>query len=318
LSGSDSSDGLTETLLVTRLEGIARFETGSKDEELLIRSPAEALLLEPASSPDGGRIAYVRQLTPFVRPGDVPQAGMDLYVADRDGANSKLLIEHGQPNEMVRDPAWLPDGRRLLVSVQRIEQGRFVISLEQVDIETGARTVLRQGPFSLALSADGSKLAYLEIDASLNQTLRVANLDGSGARVIAGPAQGLVSFTSPRFSPDGRFLVFGAGEPIEQQISAGPQRFVSAAGGVAPASFARSPLFDGTPKDIWLYDLTTGELRKLADLNVDDPSLGWSRDGEQLFVYAGAGLFALDSASGESTRLAEGMFHGFMDVVQGG
>jgi Tol biopolymer transport system component len=201
----------------------------------------------------------------------------------------------------------------MVVSVQRIEGGRFVLSLEEVDAATGSRTLLREGAYQPAVSEDGAQLAYLEVDEAFNQTLWLSSYDGSNARAIAGPEQELVSFTSPRFSPDGRLLAFSAGEPIEQQIR-GDERY-AVAGGAPVGATGR---YDGTPKDIWLCDVSTGGLRKLTDLNLDDPGLAWSTDGTRLYVYAGAGLFAIDAASGESTRLGEGMFHGFVDVVRGG
>lgn len=315
--GNDSAGVPADTLLITRQEGIAEYQVDGGDEKLIIQAPPESLLIEPASSPDGSRIAYVRQLTPFVQPGVTPEAGMDLWLANGDGSDARPFIEHSVPNEMVRTPAWLPDGQHIVVSVQRIEGGRFIISLEEVDVATGARTVLRQDAYQPALSDDGAQLAYLEVDEVFNQTLWVSSSDGSNARPIAGAQQGLVAFTSPRFSPDGRLLAFSAGEPIEQQIR-GDERYAVAAGGAGLASRASSAWYDGTPKDIWLYDLSTGGLRKLADLNLDDPGIVWSRDGSRLFVYAGAGLFAIDPQTGEPTRLDDGMFHGFIDVVRGG
>jgi Tol biopolymer transport system component len=310
--GDDGSDAPSETLLITRQEGLATFETDGANERLIIENPPDSLLIEPASSPDGSRIAYVRQLTPFVQPGVPTETGMDLWLANADGSDARPFIEHSLPNEMVRSPAWLPDGQRMVVSLQRIEGGRFVLSLEEVDLATGARRVLREGAFQPAVSEDGAQLAYLEVDDAFNQTLWVSNYDGSNARAIAGPEQELVSFTSPRFSPDGRTLAFSAGEPIELQIRSGERYAVSRG---ASAGAAR---YDGTPKDIWLYDLSTCELRKPADLNLDDPGIAWSRDGSRLYVYAGAGLLAIDAATGESTRLGDGMFHGFVDVVRGG
>jgi Tol biopolymer transport system component len=305
------SGGAAETLLISRQEGLATFETDGGEERLLIENPLDSLLIEPASSPDGSRIAYVRQLTPFVRPGVPTETGMDLWLANADGSDARPFIEHSVPNEMVRSPAWLLDGQRMVVSVQRIEGGRFVLTLEEVDTTTGARTVLRDEAFQPAVSEDGAQLAYLEVDEAFNQTLWLSNYDGSNARAIAGPEQELVSFTSPRFSPDGRRLAFSAGEPIELQIRSG-ERYAVAAG----ASMRGATRYDGTPKDIWLYDLSTGELRKLADLNLDDPGIAWSRDGSRLYVYAGAGLLAIDAQSGESTSLGDGMFHGFVDVMR--
>jgi Tol biopolymer transport system component len=56
-------------------------------------------------------------------------------------------------------------------------------------------------------------------------------------------------------------------------------------------------LAHGLPWDVWLIDPRGGEPRQLAALGLDDPSVVWSPDGRQLFVYSGTGSALIDVAT---------------------
>jgi Tol biopolymer transport system component len=113
------------------------------------------------------------------------------------------------------------------------------------------------------------------------------------------------SISSPRFSPDGHFLVFAAspvlGVPGNIESD---QEYVSRAGSLAAASS------NGLPMDVWTMELPDDEPRPLAPLQLDQPGLAWSGDGKRIFVLAGAGIFVIDAEDGASQRLGEGTFHG--------
>jgi Tol biopolymer transport system component len=282
-------------LVIVRADGLYERSLQTGDETLLIANGEDALLLDPAPEPGRTRLAYVRQLTGVVLPGEAPDFGSDLYLAERDGRNIGPVYEHSTRGELVRWPRWLPDGD-LLAGVQRFEEGRLVAQVIRIDTETEAAEVLVDGALQPAPSPDGRRLVYVRVEQDFSQSLWLANIDGSGARMIAGPEDGIGTFDSPRFSPDGRLIAFGGAEPP--------------VAGVSRAAAARS---NGLPADVWLFDLDANEVRGLADLDLDSPSLAWSADGARLFVFSGTGLFAIDLESGDTARLADGTFHGQMD-----
>jgi hypothetical protein len=67
--------------------------------------------------------------------------------------------------------------------------------------------------------------------------------------------------------------------------------------------------------NLWVVDVATGELELLAEVALDQPNLRWAPDGTRIFAHADAGLFAIDAATGETTRLANGYLHGTFDWV---
>ena len=305
--GDGGGSSYSDRLIVVRNEGLVELSLGSGDEALLVPKPEGAVLIDPALSPNRDRLAFVRQLTPVVIPGEPVEVGMDLYLADAGGSDPVLLLEHSQPNEAIRSPAWFPDGHRMLINVQNLEGAQIVTTIEALDIETGARTRVLDDAFQPALSPDGTQIAFVRQDEQFNQSLWIANADGSGERQLAGPPDGLGGISSPRFSPDGRELAFGGAALMGGTVRGPGAAYVSRAG----ASVASN----GVPQNIWIYDLESDGLRMLAELLLDQPGLAWSGQGSTIFAFAGAGLFAIDSSTGRAERLADGTFHGQVDWV---
>jgi hypothetical protein len=60
----------------------------------------------------------------------------------------------------------------------------------------------------------------------------------------------------------------------------------------------------GIPWDAWIVNGDGSGLRRVAQTGADEPSVGWSPDAAQLFVYSGTGSFILDANSNEGTPLS--------------
>jgi hypothetical protein len=73
---------------------------------------------------------------------------------------------------------------------------------------------------------------------------------------------------------------------------------------VEPSLASESAYADGIPWDPWLLMNADGSgLHRLAEVGGDEPSVAWSPDESQLFVYSGTGSYIVDAASGELTPL---------------
>ncbi|MBM3314672.1 hypothetical protein FJY71_02355 [candidate division WOR-3 bacterium] len=94
-------------------------------------------------SPDGTRVAFVRQSDPSMPTG--------VYVINADGSNERFLAR-------ARSPAWSPDGRRLVV---RLESD---LNIWEIDAETGepVRLVREVGDIfgGIDWSPDGKWVTY--------------------------------------------------------------------------------------------------------------------------------------------------------------
>ena len=167
----------------------------------------------PDWSPDGSQLVFV------MSDGERD----DLWVADADGGNPRLLLDCAGPCRWLDDPDWSPDGRQILYSRAILRRSGWGIgTLETVDVATGRiRVVL--GPWKRSFTAgaryspDGRQVVFENVhttgrgldDDVDGVTLSVVRLDH--------PAHPVRAITDPRlfaatadWSPDGERIVYSA------------------------------------------------------------------------------------------------------------
>jgi TolB protein len=156
----------------------------------------------PAWSPDGRRLAFVRE----------SGRNADIYVADAAGRNVRRLT---RASSQEYSPSWSPDGRRIAFASNR--EGRFRIYVVRAD-GTGARRVSPRGgagdSHSPSWSPDGRLIAFSSSHATPeNPEIYVVRPDGSGLTRLTrtrGGVEVLGDDAWPRWSPDGRRIVFSS------------------------------------------------------------------------------------------------------------
>jgi Tol biopolymer transport system component len=119
-------------------------------------------------------------------------------------------------------------------------------------------------PEAIALAPDGGRLAYAAPGPDGRTALWIRSLDSTDARMLAGTERA----GAPDWSPDGRFIVFGAGGELQTVEAAG------------------------------------GEPRRLADLQGTHRGSSWNRDGVIVFG-SGNVLRRVSANGGQSTPVTE-------------
>jgi TolB protein len=190
-----------DTIMFGRVVGnrgnVFAVRVGSKTTRQVTRFPKSGNALgasEPAWSPDGRRVVFVR---------DTDSEGSNeseywLYTVAADGSRLRRLT--GPAQGILSSPAWSPDGRRIAYSRWRGEDKQ---TIEVIDVNRPRVSKrLGEGPEedgSPAWSPDGGRIAF-----DRGSDIWSMNADGSDARKLIEDGD------SPAWSPDGSSIVFSS------------------------------------------------------------------------------------------------------------
>ena len=168
----------------------------------------------PAWSPDGKKIAYVRQ----------NENGLQLWICDPDGEQHEALTQSG----MHRVPSWLPDSKHIVWMVSKRDsrlkdpaassQLRIMNTATKESRPLFTRDAEAESNNAMpAVSPDGKKVAFVS-DRTGSFRVWLSNLDGSDAKPIS-PVQAETHETLklpieqkvPAWSPDGQWIAHWEG-----------------------------------------------------------------------------------------------------------
>lgn len=167
----------------------------------LVATPA--LEHSPAFSPDGHRLAFVRE----------SGGNAEIYVANADGSNVRRLTRSPGGDYT---PAWSPDGASIAFASNR--GGLFRIFVMRAD-GTHVRLVAPHrsgggGSYTPAWSPDGSWIAFSSsFETPENPELYRVHPDGTGLQRLTytrGSADVPGDDAWPSYAPDGRTIVFSS------------------------------------------------------------------------------------------------------------
>jgi serine/threonine protein kinase/Tol biopolymer transport system component len=170
--------------------------------------------------PAGQRAAIMeRQLTSsfgsMVQEAAISPDGSSLAYADNAGLHVKTInteeVHHFQwlPGVRIYQISWFPNNRDLLITAMPGHGIRT--SLWAVSLFGGAPRLLRDDARDVAISPDGSRIAF---DNNAWDSIWVMNSAGEGARKILSATNGY-SLIFPFWHPDGKTLLYGYGHLLE-------------------------------------------------------------------------------------------------------
>ena len=204
----------------------------------------------PAWSPDGSRIAFVRNAY-----------GMgEIYVMNADGTKKRRLTRN---RAFDAGPVWSPDGRRIAFRSDRNGQTAiYTMNADGSDQTKLTRSTTPQG--GPTWSPGGSRIAFVAFKQALGTggptEIRVVDVDGNDERRLTHAG---TQDMEPAWSPDGRHIVFTRGF---LRFSRSDQRY------------------DLTRSEIWRVSADGTNVRRLTRTRkeIEDFFPAWSPDGRRI------------------------------------
>ncbi|MGI9149085.1 MAG: TolB family protein [Chloroflexota bacterium] len=237
--------------------------------------------------------------------------GADLVNLDVNSGDSSPLFERADPHESLNSPAWWPDHATLLFERQDLagrpvgapgqEVPRYPSRIERVMSDGSGRGILVPDGRQPSAAPDGTRLVFARTTNQGASLLIWTQADGSVQTLV--PEGRFADAAYPQFSPRNDQIAFVA---PQSGINGGPDREVQPLALDALFSGVFGPdvaYAHGIPWDPWIINADGSGLRRVAETDGDEPSVAWSPDQTQLFVYGGTGSFVVDAASGGLTPL---------------
>ena len=146
-----------------------------------------------------------------------------LYLVDAQTSEVTSNLQSDQDSD-ISNPAWFPNGKRLLYTDRRNESGTIVEVVVTRDLQTGGKTELfRPAPGSkiddIALSPDGRQVVLTllekETRSSVLKVLPVAG--GEASELLRANEPEAIVGDSLSWSSDSRYIVFGKGQSTGQE-----------------------------------------------------------------------------------------------------
>ena len=272
---------------------------GSEKRVITSRLAGEVIQdFNPRFSPDGRWIAFLRSR-------DRETSLADLFVLDREkegapDATRQLTFDRRR----ITDLRWMPDGRSLIIASDRDEQRR----LWQIPVSNGKPagkprivTTIEAKVENFVLTRNGEVLAFTEqLEDTTIEIRRLGGLaDGYPCLINSSSTE-----DSPRFSPDGKRLVFCSGRTGRNELWIAR----SDCTGLAMLNTFQGPGGTGSPRwspdgETIAFDRRDGNLinvftlhlpgisngTKPQGLGIDDHSNlmpAWSHDGRQIYFQS--------------------------------
>jgi Tol biopolymer transport system component len=291
------------------------YDVATKQQTKITNLSAGAAVTGATWSPDGSRVIYAQ----FWRRPNERSSGADLMIANADGSNAQPFAERDAPNTVLETPEWMPSGN-VYYTIRRVVNGRETQTIMRQK-EGGQPESVLDNAYDPAASPDESTLVYVRSTRTGQQLMKksMAAESDDGCELLSDQVFQYLSL--PRVSPDGkRVALGGSGEPNMAPSGCGGDPHSSALAAAAGPGIDLGALVQpetayahGLPADVWSMNLDGSDMRRIADIKDDDPTIAFSPDGARLAIFGVAALFMVDANGGPTDKLTDQGGYGGLD-----
>jgi Tol biopolymer transport system component len=311
---SPSARGLTGRIAWPKDGDLWVYDLPSKQQTKITNLPKGAAVTGAAWAPNGERVVYAQ----FWRRPNERSSGADLMIANKDGSEARVFAERDAPNTVLEAPKFLPSGR-VYYDIRRVTNGRETQSIVR-QVDGGQPEMLVDNAYSPGVSQDETTMVYIR-STRAGQTLYKKTLgeSGDGCELISD--QVFQYLSQPRISPDGKRMALGGsgeanvtapsgcgGDPRTHSAASAPFALNLVAWLEPEVAYAH-----GLPADVYSLNLDGSDLKRIADIKDDDPTVAYSPDGSKLAIFGVAALYVVDSGGGPTEKLGDQGGYGGLD-----
>jgi Tol biopolymer transport system component len=287
------------TFILANPAGLLCLDDSARVLGRLAELPPTSAPALPALSPDHKQLLFALTKAPDPKTG----FGTDIYAVNLDGTDLHPVVPHESENVFYDTPRY--DSTATFLYFHRnaaiVKNGTYVgneSTIERINVKTGERVRILSDAADPSISRDGKLIAFIHLKDGQNETIWIANSDGTNAHpLFKGDTWFYIQ--APRFSPTSDTLVF------------------CAAGHSAPKSSDRylpHGAHLGIPSEIFVVNADGTGLRSLAQTG-DDTFPAWSVDGSSLAYVSTGAFFQLTMKDLAVKTLASGDNFFFGDIT---
>jgi Tol biopolymer transport system component len=290
------------------------YDLATKQQTKITNLSAGAAVTGATWSPDSARVIYAQ----FWRRPNERSSGADLMIANADGSDARPFAERDAANTVLETPEWMPSGN-VYYTIRRVVNGRETQTIVRQK-EGGAPETMLDNAYDPAVSPDESTLVYVRSTRNGQQLMKksMAQAD-DGCELLSDQVFQYLSL--PRISPDGkRVALGGSGEPNMGPSGCGGDPHSSTPPTAAAIGFDLGALLQpetayahGLPADVWSMNMDGSDMKRIADIKDDDPTVAFSPDGARLAIFGVAALFLVDANGGPTDKLTDQGGYGGLD-----
>lgn len=296
MSSSDSLSGSLVFIEQNERDQLLQWhDLVSGETKTLFEADINGWISQAIAAPNGEQI--VMAYAPPPPEGQIQFGYTNLYfLSSNESSEPELFVERSDPEELLFNPVWSPDGRYIYYShVLPIdnESNELHFYLKRIELETKNIENIAENGVWPRVSPNGEQLAFATVNpVTRKRDLYLANSDGTNVELIASSTV-FIDLDAPLFSPDGEWLYFSA---VTSPQSARLSWFDKLLG-------VRTVSAHSVPSDWWRKRIAGGEPEKLTSLNEIRMYGTFSPNG-RLFAFSSAtGLYMMNPDGTELSLL---------------